>query len=74
MLYLAIVWLDPRHQPIGHRPLLFYSIALLLLGVQLVSLGVLAELITAFNIRAEDTYSIAETTRHDADDGATNHH
>jgi glycosyltransferase involved in cell wall biosynthesis len=61
MLYLAVVWLDPHHDPIGHRPLLFYSIALLLLGVQLLTLGILGELVTAYNIRAQDTYSIAET-------------
>ena len=61
MLYLAVLWLDPRNRPIGNRPLLFYSIALLLVGVQLFSLGILAELVTAYNIRAEDTYSIAET-------------
>jgi glycosyltransferase involved in cell wall biosynthesis len=60
MIYLAVIWLDPRNQPIGNRPLLFYSIALLLIGLQLLSMGVLAELITAYNIRAEDTYSIAE--------------
>ena len=30
-------------------------------GLQLLSLGILAELVTAYNIRAEDTYSIAET-------------
>jgi hypothetical protein len=29
-------------------------------GVQLLSLGILAELVTAYNIRAEDTYSVAE--------------
>ena len=61
MLYLAVLWLDPNNRPIGNRPLLFYSIALLLVGVQLLSLGILAELVTAYNIRAEDTYSIAET-------------
>ena len=61
MLYLAVIWLDRRNRPIGDRPLLFYSIALLLVGVQLLSLGILAELVTAYNIRAEDTYSIAET-------------
>ena len=33
----------------------------LVVGVQLLSLGVLAELVTAYNIRAEDTYSVAET-------------
>ena len=61
MLYLAVLWLDPHNRPIGNRPLLFYSIALLVVGVQLLSLGILAELVTAYNIRAEDTYSIAET-------------
>jgi glycosyltransferase involved in cell wall biosynthesis len=61
MLYLAIVWLDPNHEPIGVRPLLSYSLACLIVGVQLLSLGVLAELVTSYNIRAEDTFSIAET-------------
>ena len=58
---LAVLWLDPSNRPIGNRPLLFYSIALLLVGVQLLTLGILAELVTAYNIRAEDTFSIAET-------------
>jgi glycosyltransferase involved in cell wall biosynthesis len=61
MLYLAMLWLDSRNRPIGGRPLLFYSIALLVVGTQLLSLGILAELVTAYNIRAEDTYSVAET-------------
>jgi glycosyltransferase involved in cell wall biosynthesis len=61
MLYLALLWLDPSNRPIGGRPLLFYSIALLVVGTQLLSLGILAELVTAYNIRAEDTYSVAET-------------
>jgi glycosyltransferase involved in cell wall biosynthesis len=60
MLSLAIIWLDPANRPIGNRPLLFYSIALLLVGLQLVSVGILAELVTSYNIRAEDVYSIAE--------------
>jgi glycosyltransferase involved in cell wall biosynthesis len=62
MLSLAVLWLDPENRPIGSRPLLFYSIALLLVGLQLFTLGILAELVTAYNIRAQDTYSIAETT------------
>ncbi|MGO9463161.1 MAG: glycosyltransferase family 2 protein [Isosphaeraceae bacterium] len=61
MVYLAVLWLDPRNRPIGDRPLLLYSFANLVVGAQLVSLGILAELVTAYNIRAEDTYSIAET-------------
>jgi glycosyltransferase involved in cell wall biosynthesis len=61
MTYMALLWLDPQNRPIGNRPLLFYSIANLVVGAQLVSLGILAELVTAYNIRAEDTYSVAET-------------
>jgi len=61
MVYLAVLWLDPRNRPIGDRPLLLYSVANLVVGAQCVSLGILAELVTAYNIRAEDTYSIAET-------------
>jgi O-antigen/teichoic acid export membrane protein len=60
MLSLAVMWLDPTNRPIGTRPLLFYSIALLLVGLQLVTMGILAELVTAYNIRTEDVYSIAD--------------
>jgi glycosyltransferase involved in cell wall biosynthesis len=60
MLYLAIVWLDPQHEPIGKRPLLFYSGAFVSVGMQLLSLGILGELVTAYNIRPEDTYSVVE--------------
>jgi glycosyltransferase involved in cell wall biosynthesis len=68
LLSLAIVWLLtnlPPHfhfDPIGTRPLLAYSVASLLLGAQLLSLGFLAELIVAYTGRDEDTYSIADRT------------
>ena len=62
MLFLALTWVfRPESRPIGNRPLLIYSASLLIVGMQLVSLGILAELVTSYNIRAEDTYSIAET-------------
>jgi hypothetical protein len=60
LVYLAVEWLL-GHRPIGTRPLLFYSAALLGVGTQLLCLGILAELVTSYSIRAEDTYSIAET-------------
>jgi hypothetical protein len=66
MAYLALIWLLtnlPPHLklgPIGTRPLLTYSVAALLLGGQLVSLGLLAELIVAYTGRESDTYSVAE--------------
>src|SRR5262245_774755 len=67
MLYLALTWVvrlwapqtfDPVHQ----RPLLIYSVAALLLGAQMMSIGFLAELITAYTGKDEDSYSIAEGT------------
>jgi glycosyltransferase involved in cell wall biosynthesis len=66
MIYLAGYWLvcvskgiDPQlHQ----RPALVYSVGALLLGGQLLSIGFLAELITAFLGRDADTFSVAERT------------
>jgi glycosyltransferase involved in cell wall biosynthesis len=60
MLYLAVLWLIGE-RPIGTRPLLVYSAVLLGVGTQLLCLGILAELVTSYNIRAKDTYSVAET-------------
>jgi glycosyltransferase involved in cell wall biosynthesis len=57
LLYLAIEWF---YEPIGSRPLLAYSAVMLGVGTQLVTMGILAELVTAYNIREADTYSIAE--------------
>jgi glycosyltransferase involved in cell wall biosynthesis len=62
MLYLAINWFIPGHTPLQQRPLLTYSVTSLLLGVQLFSMGLLAELITAQRRRPEDAYSVAERT------------
>jgi len=44
------------------RPLLIYSAAFLLLGAQMMSIGFLAELITAFQGKDTDTYSISDST------------
>ncbi len=59
LAYLAILW-ALGHRPIGDRPLLSYSGTLLGVGTQLLSLGILAEMVTAYNIRETDTYSVAE--------------
>jgi glycosyltransferase involved in cell wall biosynthesis len=69
--YLAVLWLL-GYRPIGNRPMLLYAIAFLVVGVQFLSLGILAELVTAYNIRAEDTYSVAEAipSRPTADESA----
>jgi len=42
--YLALLWLTGE-RPIGNRPVLFYSLGALIVGVQMLSFGILAELI-----------------------------
>ena len=44
------------------RAIFYYSLAALLLGGQFMSIGFLAELITAYHGRDQDNYSIAEQT------------
>jgi len=68
LTYLAAYWIVAQWNPDWHllplhqRPAVIYSLGALLLGAQLISIGFLAELITAHNSRAGDTYSIAERT------------
>jgi glycosyltransferase involved in cell wall biosynthesis len=68
MAYLGYTWLvnqfsaEEVYPPLHNRPLLIYAVAALLLGAQLMSIGILAELITAYQGRDEDSYSIAEQT------------
>jgi len=59
VVYLAIVWLS-GHGPIGTRPLLAYSVMAVLLGGQMIALGLLAELFIAYHIRQDPPYSVAE--------------
>lgn len=72
MFYLAVTWViryfDPHapFDPLHQRPLMVYSLGGVLLGAQLFSMGILAELLTAYQSRSEDGYSIAE--RIDAQD------
>ncbi|MER3416286.1 MAG: glycosyltransferase [Gemmataceae bacterium] len=65
LIYLAVVWVlrlwyPDEYAPLHTRPLLVYSAAALLLGAQMMSIGFLAELITAYLGREEEGYSIAE--------------
>jgi len=67
LVYLTVTWIlnalgVQESQPLHQRPLLIYSVAALLLGAQMMSIGFLAELITAYQGRDEDSYSIAEQT------------
>lgn len=68
MLYLAATWianvLSPgSFLPLHERPLLIYAVAALILGAQLMSIGFLAELITAYLGTDQSSYSIAERTK-----------
>jgi dolichol-phosphate mannosyltransferase len=57
--------------PLHQRPAVIYSLGALLLGAQLMSMGFLAELITAYQVRDADTYSIAERTPEHAEKPTT---
>jgi glycosyltransferase involved in cell wall biosynthesis len=67
LIYLTITWVirlwDPSlFLPLHERPLLIYALAAVLLGMQLISMGFLAELITAHTGHERDSYSIMERT------------
>ena len=50
--YLAVLW-ALGFRPIGNRPMLFYGLLLMIVGVQLFSLGLLGELINRFSHKTE---------------------
>jgi len=67
LLYLAITWIirlwhPEKYEPLHQRALLIYSLAALLLGAQMMSIGFLAELVTAYMGRDDDSYSVADKT------------
>ena len=57
--YLSILWLIGLG-PIGTRPLFMGGIMLMLLGAQLLSLGLVGELITNMSFRSGDQYIVME--------------
>ena len=71
LVYLAACWVLSRLIPsmeeinLGQRPAVIYSVALLLLGGQLMSVGFLAELFIAYHDPDVKAYSIAERTEED---------
>ncbi len=69
MSWLAGEWVINLFAPgsftaLHQRPLLLYSVGILIVGVQLMATGLLAELLTAYQGREEDSYSVAERTEH----------
>lgn len=67
MFYLAAVWVYQYFFPEGatplhQRPALLYSACAFLFGGQILSIGLLAEMLTAYYGRDSDVYSIAAAT------------
>lgn len=65
LIYLSALWVatnffDANFEPLHRRPLLLFSATALLVGFQMLSIGLLAELITARNHDVREIYSIAE--------------
>lgn len=56
--YLAVLWFFG--QPLSNRPLLFLGILLMVLGFQVLTTGLLGEMITFKNFRRGDSYSVKE--------------
>ena len=60
---LSRVFFAPEnHLHLTERAIFFYFLAFALLGAQFMSIGFIAELMTALQGRAEDTYSVSERT------------
>ena len=72
-VYLTGLWLAREVggvadiPPIGVRPLFTVGILAMILGIQLVSIGLLGEMLRYFTFRPEQEYSIREISRHSAD-------
>jgi glycosyltransferase involved in cell wall biosynthesis len=58
MLYLAALWLIDGS--LGWRPLLFFGITALVVGIQLISIGLLGEMLRNVSFKPEEEYSIRE--------------
>jgi len=67
LAYLAILWFSGMG-PIGNRPLFFVGILLVILSIQLISVGLLAELITHHASRRPPACAVVETAGREADD------
>ncbi len=57
-LYLALRWL--QGESLSDRPLLIFGVLLMLLGLQVLTTGLLAEMMTHKTFRRSDSYSVKE--------------
>ncbi|HEX2644054.1 MAG TPA: glycosyltransferase family 2 protein [Thermoanaerobaculia bacterium] len=56
--YLAVLWMNGHY--LSNRPLLLLGVLLMLLGIQVLTTGLLGEMITFKNFRRPDSYSVKE--------------
>ena len=56
--YLAVLWFQGA--PLSNRPLLLLGVLLMLLGIQVLTTGLVGEMITYKNFRRSDSYSVKE--------------
>lgn len=56
--YLFILWLGG--ESLSDRPLLLFGVLLMLLGIQVLTTGLVGEMITFKNFRSRDSYSVKE--------------
>lgn len=56
LAYLTVEWL--LGHPIGHRPLLTFGALFMISGIQLISLGMLSEMITKVDHRADNAHHV----------------
>ena len=57
-LYLLVLWVQGEY--LSNRPLLLLGILLMLLGIQVLTTGLIGEMITFKNFQRSDTYSVKE--------------
>lgn len=62
--YLTVLWF--LGTPIGHRPLLFLGMLLVLVAGQFFTFGLLAEMLTYYDARDRNVYPVAQTAGFDA--------
>lgn len=56
--YLAVLWF--QGEGLGRRPLLLLGVLLMVMGIQVLTTGLLGELMTSHGFRREESYSVKE--------------
>jgi glycosyltransferase involved in cell wall biosynthesis len=60
LLYLTVLWFEGI-RPIGDRPLMTLGVLLILMGLQIISTGLIGEILRNYNFKANEEYAIRKT-------------